>query len=198
MNASYDKLLSTLRQLPGLGYRSAERIAIHLLAHKTNSLEQLMDALKEAKSNVQPCKTCGHLSESRLCTICEDQNRNRRSLCIVESVLDLIAIERSGTWGGLYHVLSGKLSPIHGVLPEHLNLANLSDRIQTEQIEEIIFALTNDIEGNATCHFIQDMLSSYSNLKFTQVGFGLPSGGGVTFADPNTLKSAFESRRTYR
>ena len=157
-----------------------------------------MDALKEAKSNVQPCTTCGHLSESRLCTICEDQNRNRRSLCIVESVLDLIAIERSGTWGGLYHVLSGKLSPIHGVLPEHLNLANLSDRIQTEQIEEIIFALTNDIEGNATCHFIQDMLSSYSNLKFTQVGFGLPSGGGVTFADPNTLKSAFESRRTYR
>ena len=198
MNASYDKLLSTLRQLPGLGYRSAERIAVHLLAHKTNSLEQLMDALKDAKSNVQPCTTCGHLSESRLCTICEDQNRNRRSLCIVESVLDLIAIERSGTWGGLYHVLSGKLSPIHGVLPEHLNLANLSDRIQTEQIEEIIFALTNDIEGNATCHFIQDMLSSYSNLKFTQVGFGLPSGGGVTFADPNTLKSAFESRRTYR
>ena len=197
MNPSFDKLLSSLRKLPGLGYRSAERIAVHLLSDSNNSFNEFVTALNEAQSNIKPCFICGHLSESELCQICEDASRNRRSLCIVENVLDLMAVERSGTWNGLYHVLSGKLSPIHGVLPEHLNLSNLVQRIQTESIEEIIFALSNDIEGNATCHYIQDMLASIEGLRFTQVGFGLPSGGGVTFADSNTLKSAFESRRDY-
>ena len=197
MNPSFDKLLSSLRKLPGLGYRSAERIAVHLLSDSNSSFDEFINALNEAQSNIKPCSICGHLSESETCQICEDASRNRCSLCIVENVLDLMAVERSGTWNGLYHVLSGKLSPIHGVLPEHLNLSNLVQRIQTESIEEIIFALSNDIEGNATCHYIQDMLGSIEGLRFTQDGFGLPSGGGVTFADSNTLKSAFESRREY-
>ena len=197
MNASFDKLLSSLRKLPGLGYRSAERIAIHLLSDTDGLLSECVSALNEAQLNIRPCSRCGHLTEQDICSICENPNRNKHSLCIVENVLDLMAIERSGTWSGIYHVLRGKLSPIHGVLPEQLNLSNLAQRIEEESIKEIIFALSNDIEGNATCHYIQDMLEKFEDLKFTQVGFGLPSGGGVTFADSNTLKSAFESRRDY-
>ena len=198
MNASYERLLSVLRKLPGLGYRSAERISIHLLTDKDTSVEALVEALSDARNTLRPCEDCGNLSEDALCDICSDGNRNRGSICLVENVLDLMAIERSGTWKGLYHILGGKLSPIHGVLPEHLNFNSLIRRIERDTLDEIIFALSNDIEGNATCHYVQDLLSDFPNIKFTQVGFGLPSGGGVTFADSNTLKSAFETRRDYQ
>ena len=197
MNDAYDSLLSQLRKLPGLGFRSAERIAIHLLTDKEGSGESLIQALKEAQLKLSACRNCGNICEGPLCSICSNPSRDSTSLCLVESVLDLLAIERSGTWKGCYHVLFGKLSPIHGVLPEHLNLATLVERVERDCVEEIIFALSNDIESNATCHYIQDLLSSIPNIRFTQVGFGLPSGGGVTFADASTLKSAFESRRSY-
>lgn len=198
MNASYERLLSILRKLPGLGYRSAERISIHLLTDKNTSVEALVEALNDARDTLNPCQDCGNLSEELLCDICSDTSRNTTSICLVENVLDLMAIERSGTWNGLYHILGGKLSPIHGVLPEHLNFSALARRIEQNGLDEIIFALSNDIEGNATCHYVQDLLSNSPNIKFTQVGFGLPSGGGVTFADSNTLKSAFETRRDYQ
>lgn len=198
MNASYERLLSILRKLPGLGYRSAERISIHLLTDKDTSVGALVEALNNARDTLSPCQDCGNLSEDLLCDICSDTSRNTTSICLVENVLDLMAIERSGTWKGLYHILGGKLSPIHGVLPEHLNFTSLTRRIEQNGLDEIIFALSNDIEGNATCHYVQDLLSNSPNIKFTQVGFGLPSGGGVTFADSNTLKSAFETRRDYQ
>jgi len=197
MNDAYETLLSQLRKLPGLGFRSSERIAIKLLTDKEGLGDALVQALQEAQLKLSACEDCGHICEGPLCAICQNQARQSTSLCIVESVLDLLAIERSGTWKGRYHVLFGKLSPIHGVLPEHLNFASLVERVERDSVEEIIFALSNDIESNATCHYIQDLLSNRPNIRFTQVGFGLPSGGGVTFADASTLKSAFESRRSY-
>lgn len=197
MNNSYDTLLSHLRKLPGLGYRSAERIAIHLLTDKAQSGNDLIQALEDAQAQLSSCEDCGNLCEENLCEICVNPSRIKNSICIVENVLDLMAIERSGTWNGMFHVLSGKLSPIHGVLPEHLNFKSLISRIERNSIDEVIFALSNDIEGNATCHYIQDLLSTFSKIKFTQVGFGLPSGGGVTFADSSTLKSAFDGRKDY-
>lgn len=197
MNSSYDTLLSHLRKLPGLGYRSAERIAIHLLTDKEQTCNDLIRALQDAQSQLSACQNCGNLCENTLCEICVNPSRIKSSICIVENVLDLMAIERSGTWNGLFHVLSGKLSPIHGVLPEHLNFKSLVNRMERDSIDEVIFALSNDIEGNATCHYIQDLLSAFPAIKFTQVGFGLPSGGGVTFADESTLKSAFDGRKDY-
>ena len=197
MNDCYETLLSELRKLPGLGYRSAERIAVYLLTDKTNPAASVINALSVAREKIVPCKDCGNLTETEICSICSDETRIKTRLCLVESVLDLMAIERSNTWNGLYHVLSGKLSPIHGVLPEHLNLNGLVERIERDSVEEIVFALSNDIESNATCHYIQDMLSQFLDLRFTQVGFGIPSGGGITFADPSTLRSAFDSRRSY-
>ena len=197
MNNSYDTLLSHLRKLPGLGYRSAERIAIHLLTDRKQSGNDLVRALEEAQTQLSACEDCGNLSEDKLCEICQNPSRMKQAICIVENVLDLMAIERAGTWNGMFHVLSGKLSPIHGVLPEHLNFKSLINRIGRDSIDEVIFALSNDIEGNATCHYIQDLLSTFPEIKFTQVGFGLPSGGGVTFADASTLKSAFDGRKDY-
>jgi recombination protein RecR len=116
---------------------------------------------------------------------------------VVEHVPDLIAIERSSAWKACYHVLHGKLSPIHGVGPEQLNLKSLQARIQTGEVTELVLALSNDIEGQATCHFIQEELLEHRPIKVSRIGFGLPSGGGVTYADSVTLRSALEGRRTY-
>jgi recombination protein RecR len=194
---AFEKLLQELKRLPGLGFRSAERIAMHLLVEQPEALEDLMTAMGEARIAVRRCDTCGNISESPKCAICEDVRRNASSLCVVEHVPDLIAIERSAAWKGQYHVLHGKLSPIHGVGPEDLNLASLKARIESGEITEFVLALSNDIEGQATCHYIQEEIVGGRAIKVTRIGFGLPSGGGVTYADSVTLRSALEGRRDY-
>ncbi len=118
-------------------------------------------------------------------------------MCVVERVPDLVALERAGAWRGIYHVLHGRLSPLHGVAPENLNLATLFARIEAGEIDELILALANDVESEATCHYLTTHLPGREGLKVTRIGFGLPSGGGVLYADAVTLKSALEGRRTY-
>jgi recombination protein RecR len=137
------------------------------------------------------------MAESELCMVCEDERRDGSTICVIEHVPDLIAIERSSAWKGKYHVLHGKLSPIHGVGPEQLNLSSLQERIKTGEVVELVLALSNDIEGQATCHYIQEELVGERSIKVSRIGFGLPSGGGVTYADSVTLRSALEGRRTY-
>ena len=197
MTPAFDKLLQQLKRLPGLGYRSAERIALHLLVEKPDALAQLMEALGGAGDAVCRCERCGNLSEDTLCGICADPRRNPGAICVVEHVPDLIAIERSAAWKGQYHVLHGKLSPIHGVGPEDLNLHSLQSRIESGEVVEFVLALSNDIEGQATCHYIQEEIVGQRPVKVTRIGFGLPSGGGVTYADSVTLRSALEGRRDY-
>lgn len=195
MTPAFEQLLQQLKQLPGLGYRSAERIAMDLLVEKPETMPTLIEALDRARRSVRRCETCGNLSEETNCAICTDPRRRSTALCIVEHVPDLVAIERSSAWDGHYHVLYGKLSPIHGVGPEQLNFASLSRRLKEQPIEEIVLALSNDIEGQATCHYIQEEIIGALPIQVTRIGFGLPSGGGVTFADSMTLKSALEGRR---
>lgn len=197
MTPSFEKLQKHLKQLPGLGYRSAERIALHLLVEKPARLPALVAALEEAARSVRRCVICGNLAESERCEICADERRDGHVLCVVEHVPDLVAIERSGAFRGRYHVLHGKLSPIHGVGPDDLNLASLSRRIPEEDIRELILALSNDVEGEATCHYITQHLPPDRAVAVSRIGFGLPSGGGVLYADSVTLKSALEGRRTY-
>jgi len=194
---AYEKLLQQLKQLPGLGYRSAERIAMHLLVEDSGSLPELIESLQVARSTVGRCAVCGNMAEEKRCSICADGRRDHSRICVIEHVPDLIALERSSAWKGGYHVLHGKLSPIHGVGPEKLNLASLQQRIESGEIAEFVLALSNDIEGQATCHYIQEELVGARGIEVTRIGFGLPSGGGVTFADPVTLRSALESRRKY-
>lgn len=198
MAGAFDKLQQALRKLPGVGFRSSERIALHLLVGKPDQLHELVGALDEASRVIRRCSRCGNLSEQELCDICSNPKRDARSVCVVESVPDLVAIERSGSWNAGYHVLHGKLSPLHGVGPDDLNIASLLSRTSSGEVDELVLALPNDVEGEATCHYIQENLSGEPEVRVSRIGFGIPSGGGVTYADSVTLKSALESRRAFR
>jgi recombination protein RecR len=196
MTPALENLQKLLKQLPGVGYRSAERIALHLLVEKPARLPELVTALEAAAKNVRRCAVCGNLSEEDHCPICAEEKRRTGQVCVVENVQDLAAIERSGAYRGRYHVLHGKLSPIRGVAPEDLNLASLLQRIESGETTELILALSNDVEGEATCHYLTERLPK-TGVVVTRIGFGLPSGGGVLYADAVTLKSSLEGRRSY-
>ena len=198
MTPAFEALQKQLKQLPGLGFRSAERIALHLLVERPERLPQIVAGLEGAARAGGGCAVCGNLAEGETCAVCGDAKRETAQVCVVEHVPDLVAIERSGAYRGRYHVLHGKLSPIHGVGPEQLNLGSLVRRLQGGEIHELILALSNDIEGEATCHFITEKIPAGGAVKVSRIGFGLPSGGGVLYADPVTLKSALEARREYR
>jgi len=193
-----EKLQQQLKQLPGLGYRSAERIALHLVVEHPESLPVLVAALEEAARGSRRCRRCGNLAEGDLCPVCADGRRNHRLVCVVERVPDLVAVERSGAWPGVYHVLHGRLSPMHGVGPEDLNCAALFARVEAGEVDEIILSLANDVEGEATCHYLTSHMPSKPGVKVTRIGFGLQSGGGVLYADAVTLKSALDGRRGYQ
>ena len=180
-----------------MGYRSAERIALHLLVEKPERLPALVDALGEAARAVRRCERCGNLAEETLCAVCADERRDRAVVCVVEHVPDLVAMERSGAYRGVYHVLHGRLSPINGVGPDDINWPALRERLGSGSVSELILALGNDVEGEATCHFITGQLPAAAAVKVSRIGFGLPSGGGVLYADAVTLRSALEGRREY-
>lgn len=196
MTPALENLQKLLKQLPGIGYRSAERIALHLLVEQPAKLPELTAALAQAARSVRRCARCGNLAEGELCAVCADTRRDAAQVCVVENVPDLAAIERSGAYRGTYHVLHGRLSPLRGVAPEDLNLGALLDRLGRGEINELILALSNDVEGEATCHYLTERLAG-TPVKVTRIGFGLPSGGGVLYADAVTLKSALEGRRDY-
>jgi recombination protein RecR len=197
MTPAFERLQQHLKQLPGLGFRSSERIALHLLVEKPSRLPELVRALEEAAQAVRRCVRCGNLAEGESCAVCADERRENGVLCVVEHVPDLVAIERSGAFRGRYHVLHGKLSPMHGVRPEDLNLPSLHARIASGEVQELILALPNDVEGEATCHYITEHLPAEPVVRTTRIGFGLPSGGGVLYADAVTLRSALEGRKGY-
>lgn len=196
MTPAFEKLQKHLKRLPGLGHRSAERIALHLLVENRDLVGSLVVALQEAAEQVCSCQVCGNLTEEPTCFICLDERRSQGVLCIVKSVSELYAIERTASYMGVYHALHGVLSPLKGIGPGNLNLDALARRIESGVIEEIILALDNDIEGEATCHYIRESLIQDRPIKVSRIGFGLPSGGGVEYADSATLKNALEGRRS--
>lgn len=195
MNEPYERLVQSLKSLPGLGYRSAEKIALHLLVEKPLRAKELTDRISIAKETLGACSICGNLTDQKVCKICSSDERERERLCVVESVTDLFAMEKAGVFHGKYHILMGKLSPVKGVGPDQLNIQSLVQRIEDGHIDEIILALSNDMEGEATCHYLKNEIFKNENLKVTRIGFGLPSGGGITYADQNTLESALQSRK---
>lgn len=197
MTPAFEQLQQALKRLPGVGYRSAERMALHLLVEKPERLPALVEALEVAARAVRRCARCGNLAEGESCAVCADARRDGAVVCVVEHVPDLVAMERSGAYRGGYHVLHGRLSPINGVGPGELNWESLKIRLETGEIRELILALGNDVEGEATCHFIQQHLPPGGAVKVSRIGFGLPSGGGVLYADAVTLRSALEGRREY-
>lgn len=198
MGPHFDNLKNVLKKLPGMGAKSAERTAAFLSLENQDSARELAKAIHAALEHVSPCPLCGSLSEDgKPCKICADNSRTSTSLCIVEKSADVDSIEKSGAWRGKYHVLGGKLSPLKRIGPDKLNLKSLSVRIESDGVEEIILALSNDIEGEATCHYIQERIVGTRSIRLTRIGFGLPSGSQLGYADSGTIKSAIDARKDF-
>jgi recombination protein RecR len=187
-------LIAALGRLPGVGPRSAERIALHLVQTDSAVVKQLADAILLARERIQFCTTCGALTEKSPCPICDDSRRDASLVCVVERAVDILSIEKSGTFRGKFHVMGGKISPLDGVEPEDLRIAELEKRLAHESIKEIIIALSTDVEGDATSFYLAKRLAR-AGLKISRIAYGLPAGSGLEYADELTLSRALEGRR---
>ena len=191
---SLTSLIASLTRLPGIGPRSAERIALHLIQGVAAEVQQLADNLLRARERVRFCDVCGALTEKSPCDLCTDPRREAALLCVVERPVDIISLEKSGTFRGKYHVLGGKISPLGGVEPEDLRIGELEKRLGQEPIREVVIALGTDVEGDATSFYLAKRLAR-EGLKITRIAHGLPAGTGLEFADELTLSRALEGRR---
>lgn len=187
-------LISALSKLPGIGPRSAERLALHIVQTDAGFVKQLAEALVVARERIQSCQNCGGLTEEQPCAICADPRRDASLVGIVERATDILSLEKSGTFRGRYHVLGGKISPLNGVGPEDLRIAELERRLKTEPIKEVILALGTDVEGDATSYYLARRLTT-AGIKVTRIAHGLPAGSGLEYADDLTLSRALEGRR---
>jgi len=187
-------LTAALAKLPGVGPRSAERIALHLVQAESATVKNLAETILQARERIRFCETCGAFTEQSPCSICSDPRRDGSLVCIVEKAVDILSIEKSGTFRGKFHVLGGKISPLDGVEPEDLRIGELEQRLTREPIHEIIVALGTDVEGDATSHYLAKRLAR-GGLKISRIAYGLPAGSGLEFADELTLNRALEGRR---
>ncbi|MFC0269687.1 recombination mediator RecR [Kushneria aurantia] len=191
-----DRLLETLRVLPGVGPRSAQRMAFHLLERDREGGQRLAQVLSEALEKVGYCERCRNLTESRLCSICEQSRRDDHSLCVVESPADLLAIEEAGGFNGRYFVLHGHLSPIDGIGPEALGLDLLERIVSERQVSELILATNPTVEGEASAHYIAEQLRSLG-VRCSRLAYGVPMGGELEYVDGGTLSRAFMGRQPF-
>ncbi len=187
-------LTVALSKLPGIGPRSAERVALHIVQTDSAAVKNLAETILAARERIRFCETCGALTEKSPCSFCTDSRRDSSIVCVVEKAVDILSIERSGTYRGKFHVLGGKISPLDGVEPDDLKISDLEKRLAAEPIKEIIIALGTDVEGDATSNYLAKRLAR-GGLKISRIGFGLPAGSGLEFADELTLNRALEGRR---
>ncbi|HTR41721.1 MAG TPA: recombination mediator RecR [Pseudomonadales bacterium] len=191
---SINALTAALGKLPGIGPRSAERIALHLVQADSPSVKSLAETILCAREKIKFCEICGSLTEQSPCSICTDTRRDAALVCVVERAVDILSIEKAGSFRGKFHVLGGKISPLDSVEPEDLRIAGLEKRLQTEPIREVVIALGTDVEGDATSNYLAKRLAR-PNLKISRIAYGLPAGSGLEFADELTLSRALEGRR---
>jgi recombination protein RecR len=189
-----ERLIQLLAKLPGLGPRSARRVALDLLKKREILMEPLALALTDAARAIKTCEICGNLDTTSPCALCCDSRRDARVLCVVEDVADLWALERAGVFKGRYHVLGGALSALDGITPERLNVGSLIDRAK-QGVEEIILAMNATVEGQTTAHYLLDALAE-TNIKVTRLAHGVPVGGELDYLDEGTLSAAFKARRS--
>ena len=187
-------LTAALSKLPGIGPRSAERVALHIVQADPATVKHLAETILTARERIRFCETCGALTEKSPCSTCTDDRRDAALVCVVEKAVDILSIERSGTYRGKFHVLGGKISPLDGVEPDDLRIGDLEKRLANEPIKEIIIALGTDVEGDATSSYLAKRIAR-AGLKISRIGFGLPAGSGLEYADDLTLNRALESRR---
>jgi recombination protein RecR len=193
LSPSVDNLVAQLTRLPGIGTRTAQRLAFHLLSTGKEEALALATAIEDVKERVRFCRECGNLTEEELCGICTDQRRDRTVVCVVEQPVDVISLERTHEYRGLYHVLGGSLSPLDGIEPEHLRIDALLRRVAAGGIEEVVLATNPNMTGEATAAFLADRLRD--RVRVTRLASGLPVGGDLEYADEVTLGRALSGRR---
>jgi len=189
-----DQLINLLARLPGLGPRSARRLALHLIGRRDQVMRPLAEALATAADAIVTCTTCGNLDTLDPCQVCADASRDRGVICVVEDVADLWALERTAGFRGLYHVLGGTLSALDGVGPEDLRIPDLVRRVRAEAASEVILALNATVDGQTTAHYIHDQLMP-TGVRVTRLAHGVPVGGELDYLDDGTLLAAMQSRR---
>ena len=190
---SVTNLIKHLSRLPGIGTKTAERLAMHILQHSDEEAQHLARSIVALKEKLRLCSCCYALSDDDLCQICKDPRRKNGVICVVEQPADLASIEKSGAFAGRYHVLGGVLSPMDGIGPDDIKIAALVERVEKEGVEEIVLAMGTNVEGESTASYIAQMLAAYP-VKVTRIASGIPMGGDLKYVDQVTLKRAIESR----
>ncbi len=188
------KLIEALSKLPGIGQRSAERILFYLLKSPLEETTHLAHLLKEVREETRFCKECNNLADGETCRICENPTRDQALLCVVEDPKDVVSIEKTGAYSGLYHVLLGSLSPLEGIGPEELRIKNLLRRVKQGKFREVILATNPNTEGEATALYIAEALRPYG-VKLTRIARGIPVGSAIEFMDPATIERSLEGRQ---
>ena len=189
----FDRVINELSRLPGVGPKTAQRLALFLLRESQDNNDRLAQAICELKKNIRFCKMCHNLSEGEICLICEHPNRDPTMICVVEEPIDALAIERIGEFKGVYHVLHGVISPLDGSYPENIKIKELLERVEKTSISEIILATGANVDGDATALYIGNLLKG--KMKVTRIARGLPVGSELDYADQGTLLKALEGRR---
>ena len=192
-----DRLIKELSKLPGIGPKSAERIAFYLLETSIEESSMLSSAILAIKEKVRHCKRCYNISESEICKVCSDVRRETAIICVVQEPKDAMAIEKTGRYKGLYHVLMGALSPLDGIGPDHLRIKELAERVKTERIREVIIATNFDAVGESTSIYLTKILKPL-NVKLTRLAHGIPVGSNIEYTDQITLGKAVDGRREFQ
>ena len=188
-------LIECFKKFPGIGEKTAERLALSTLNMDDEIINLFSKSLKDGKTKIKKCKRCGSLTEEELCQICTDKTRDTKTLCVLEECKNVILFEKIGTYRGLYHVLGGLISPLDGINPEDIHIDNLIDRIKKENIKEVILAIKPSVEGETTALYIRKMLEG-TEVKITKIAHGIPMGADIDYIDPLTLEMAIEDRTT--
>ena len=191
--ASIQNLIRNIAKLPGIGEKTAERLAMHLLRVPRHEAEQLAQSILTIKDKVRFCTRCFALSDGDLCNLCSDPARDPSLLCVVEQPTDMVAVEKSGAFHGMYHILSGALSPMNGIGPENIRIRELVDRVQKDQVQEVVLATNTNVEGEVTASYIAQVLEKYQ-IRVTRIASGVPMGGDIKYVDQVTLKKAMDTR----
>ncbi|MEJ2167599.1 MAG: recombination mediator RecR [Desulfobacterales bacterium] len=191
--ASIQNLIKNIAKLPGIGEKTAERLAMHILRGSRQEAERLAHSIVNVKDKVKLCSRCFALSDDEICSMCSDPARDSTFVCVVEQPADMVAVEKSGAFQGMYHILSGALSPMNGVGPEDIRIRELIDRIEKDQVKEVVLATSTNVEGEATASYIAQVLAKHP-VKITRIASGVPMGGDLKYVDQVTLKRALETR----
>lgn len=191
---SIEELIENLRKLPSVGRKSAQRMALHVVNMDKNNIESIIKAFQGVKDKIKKCQICGNFTEDSICQICRDDHRDKSTICVVEDVTNLITIEKSNSFNGIYHVLNGLINPGSAISNDTSDIDRLVNRIKNEEIKELIFAISPTLEGETTMLFIKELVKN-KNIKITRIASGIPIGGNLEYFDELTLSKALEDRR---